>query len=288
MSTRVGDAAVVYICRVREVVKWECSCLTNWVNPTRLFVLGALARHGPMYGHQIRRDARVDRTELWSEVRPGSLYGALHRMAAEGLIEAVRTEQVGKAPARTVYAITGEGRKELRALRAEAFRQVSLRPDPVDLAVAMSSDLPAGELRGLVEDRHRALTTQREFFRHEQDRAWAEQTTADSLILQHAIGRLDAEIRWHEDLLLAIPMLSAVLARGDDPPEPPDRRSTPSGGKPPRPRGEDPPEPPDRRSTPSGGKPPRPRGEDPPEPPDRRFAPRAAQPGGATAPTTTR
>jgi hypothetical protein len=107
-----------------------------------------------------------------------------------------------------VYAITGEGRKELRALRAEAFRQVSLRPDPVDLAVAMSSDLPADELRGLVEDRHRALTTQREFFRHEQERAWAEQTTADSLILQHALGRLDAEIRWHEDLLLAIPMLS--------------------------------------------------------------------------------
>ena len=220
------------------------------MNPTRLFVLGALARHGPMYGHQIRRDARVDRTELWSEVRPGSLYGALHRMAAEGLIEAVRTEQVGNLPARTVYAITSEGRKELRALRAEAFRQVSLRPDPVDLAVAMSSDVPAEELRGLVEDRHRALTTQREFFRHEQDRAWAEQTTADSLILQHAIGRLDAEIRWHEELLLAIPMLSAVLARGDDPPEPPDRRSAPSGGTPPRHRGDDPPEPPDRGSAP--------------------------------------
>jgi DNA-binding PadR family transcriptional regulator len=201
-----------------------------------LFVLGALARHGAMYGHQIRRDARVDRTELWSEVRPGSLYGALHRMAAEGLIETVRTEQVGNLPARTVYAITSEGRKELRALRAEAFRQVSLRPDPVDLAVAMSSDLPADELRGLVEDRHRALTTQREFFRHEQDRAWAEQTTADSLILQHAIGRLDAEIRWHEDLLLAIPMLSAVPAREDDPPEPPDRRSAPKPAQPAGPR----------------------------------------------------
>ena len=87
------------------------------MNPTRLFVLGALARHGPMYGHQIRRGARVDRAELWSDVRPGSLYGALHRMAAEGLIEAVRTEQVGNLPARTVYAITSEGRRELLALR---------------------------------------------------------------------------------------------------------------------------------------------------------------------------
>ena len=58
-----------------------------------------------------------------------------------------------------------------------------------------------------------------------------------------------------------------VLVRGDDPPEPPDRRSAPSGGTPPRPRGDDPPEPPDRRSAPSGGTPPRPRGDDPRQPP---------------------
>ena len=72
-------------------------------------MLGALARNGPMYGHQIRRDARMDRADLWSDVRPGSLYGALHRLAAEGLIEPVRTEQPGHRPARTVYAITAEG-----------------------------------------------------------------------------------------------------------------------------------------------------------------------------------
>ena len=184
------------------------------MNSTRLFVLGALARRGPMYGHQIRRGARVDRAELWSDVRPGSLYGALHRMAAEGLIEAVRTEQVGNLPARTVYAITGEGRRELLALRAEAFRQVGLRPDPVDLAVAMSGDLPEEELRGMVEDRHRALTAQLQFFRHERERTWAEQTVADSLILQHAIDRLDAEIRWHDRVLDAIPKLAGAAAAG--------------------------------------------------------------------------
>ena len=186
--------------------------MTSHVNPTRLFVLGALARHGPMYGHQIRRGARVDRTELWSEVRPGSLYGALHRMAAEGLIEAVRTEQVGNLPARTVYAITNEGRRELLALRAEAFRHVGLRPDPVDLAVAMSGELPEEEVRGLVEDRQRALAAQLQFFRHERERAWAGQTVADSLILRHAIGRLEAEIRWHGELLDAIPKLAEPAA----------------------------------------------------------------------------
>ncbi len=60
--------------------------------------------------------------------------------------------------------------------------------------------------------------------------------------------------------------LLTLLARGDDPPEPPGRRSAPSGGRPPRARGDDPPEPPGRRSAPSGGRPPRARGDDSPEP----------------------
>ena len=181
--------------------------MTNGINPTRLFVLGALLRHGPMYGHQIRRDARVDRTELWSEVRPGSLYGALHRMSDEGLIVPVRSEKEGNLPTRTVYAITDDGKRELVALRSEAFRQVGLRPDPVDLALAMSDGLSEDELRGLVDDRRRTLLAQFEFFRHEQERSWADKSCADRLILDHLTGRLEAEISWHDEVLAAVAKL---------------------------------------------------------------------------------
>src|SRR5262249_58317803 len=122
------------------LLKFEHSCCTSAMNPTRLFVLGALAKHGPMYGHQLRRDARLDRTETWSEVRPGSLYNALHRMAADGLIEPLRTEQQGQLPARTGYGITAEGQRELRALRAGAPREGRLQPARVDLGLAMRVD----------------------------------------------------------------------------------------------------------------------------------------------------
>jgi DNA-binding PadR family transcriptional regulator len=171
------------------------------MNPTRLFVLGALARHGPMYGHQIRRDARMDRTDLWSDVRPGSLYSALHRLAAEGLIEPVRTEQCGNLPARTVYAITAEGQRELRALRAEALQEVGLRPDPVDLALVMSADLDADVLRGYVEDRIRALSAQAACYAHHGERSWPDQTVADDLVVAHARLRIEAELAWHQMLL---------------------------------------------------------------------------------------
>ena len=162
------------------------------MNPTRLFVLGALASHGPMYGHQIRRDARTDRADLWSDVRPGSLYSALHRLAAEGLIEPVRTEQSGNLPSRTVYAITAEGQRELRALRAEALEDIGLRPDPVDLALVMSGDLDADVLRGYIENRIKMLDSQAARHAHH---------AADDLVAEHTRLRVAAELAWHQLVL---------------------------------------------------------------------------------------
>jgi DNA-binding PadR family transcriptional regulator len=179
------------------------------MNPTRLFVLGALARQGPMYGHQIRRHARMDRADLWSDVRPGSLYGALHRLAAEGLIEPVRREQSGNLPARTVYAITAEGQQELRTLRAEALSEVRLRPDPVDLALVMSADLDEDVLRGYIEDRIRALDSQLASYAHQGERGWPDQTVADDLVVEHARLRMEAELAWHRMVLDRVGKLTA-------------------------------------------------------------------------------
>ncbi|HEV8221239.1 MAG TPA: PadR family transcriptional regulator [Streptosporangiaceae bacterium] len=187
------------------------------MNPTRLFVLGALARRGPMYGHQLRRGARLDRAELWSEVRPGSLYGALHRLAAEGLIEPVAVEQDGNLPARTVYAITAEGRRELRALRAEAFAATGLRPDPVDLALVMSGDLDEEILRGHLADRITALSAQAAAIARHGDRAWPDQTVADDLVAEHARLRLEAELAWHELVLDRLGKLTASSEHRTEP-----------------------------------------------------------------------
>jgi DNA-binding PadR family transcriptional regulator len=179
------------------------------MNPTRLFVLGALAKHGPMYGHQLRRDARIDRTRLWSDVQPGSLYGALHRLAAEGLIEALRTERDGQLPARTVYGITPEGQREFRVLRAEAFQAVRVQPDPVDLALAMSAELTTDTLRGYLDDRLRALSAQATQLERQRERDWPDHTAADDLVVEHARLRIQAELDWHRLVLDQVGELAA-------------------------------------------------------------------------------
>src|SRR5215469_7965229 len=179
------------------------------MSPTRLFILATLAKHGPMHGYQLRRDARIDRTGMWSQVQPGSLYGALHRLAAEGLIEPLRTEQDGQLPARTVYGITAAGRRELRVLQVEALQEIKLPPDPVDLALAMSLDQPDEDIRSWIGDRVRALTARASRLEYQRDRAWLDQTPADDLIIEHALMRVRAELDWHQ---LVLDKLSAPTA----------------------------------------------------------------------------
>jgi len=158
-----------------------------------------------MYGHQIRRTAQTDRTELWTDIKQGSLYSALHRMAAEGVIEVVRTENEGGLPARTVYAITPAGREELTALRDEALRQTKLRPDPVDLALQNAQDMSAHELRVVLENRRAAVAADLAAWRHLRETAEPHMTGIESLGFSHTLLRLEAELAWHEECLKMLP-----------------------------------------------------------------------------------
>jgi DNA-binding PadR family transcriptional regulator len=183
------------------------------MNSTRLFILGALARGGDMYGHQIRRAAQVDRTELWTDVKQGSLYGALHRMAAEGVIDVVRTEQEGNMPARTVYAITQAGREELVAIRDQALRQTGLRPDPVDLALQNTQDMSEDELRSVLENRRAAIAAELASWKRLRETTAPHVTAIELMGFSHALLRLEAELAWHEQSLKLLP---AVFTSRDD------------------------------------------------------------------------
>ncbi|MGR6918848.1 PadR family transcriptional regulator [[Actinomadura] parvosata] len=185
------------------------------MSDARMFVLGALLR-GPMHGHQIRRQAQLDRTELWTDIKVGSLYGALHRLVAEGAIEVVRTEQ-GAGPARTVYALTQAGREEFIALRDRALREVRLRPDPVDLALHYADDLTEQDLRALIGARRDALVARLTAWLHQREQAEPYLRGLEPMTFDHTTARLRAEIAWHESLLEQLPGLLAADGRARPP-----------------------------------------------------------------------
>lgn len=180
----------------------------------RLFILGILSAGGPLHGHQIRHQAHVDRTELWSDVKPGSLYGALKRLAAEGLIREVRTERHGNRPERTVYEITDEGQRALASLRDEALHRIVGVTDPFDLALVQSRDVTEEHLGRIVADRLAVLRAQESSLCHRAERADPYLNEAERMIFQHLVERVTAEVRWHEELLARMPKIAADFRAG--------------------------------------------------------------------------
>jgi len=171
------------------------------MKPVRLFILGALATGGSMHGYQIRQNALRDQTEWWTDVKPGSLYNALHRMAREGLVEVERTETPDNSPQRTIYRITTAGRNALMAQRDEALQCVVIATDPLDLALRYVSDLPTDTLLAIVTARHTALLERLSL--HEKAYASAQPYLEglEPITFRHVLNRLRTEVQWHEQLL---------------------------------------------------------------------------------------
>jgi len=176
----------------------------------RLLVLGTLARFGPMHGHQLKRSIQTINVEAWSDVRAGSLYHALHQLAAEGLIELVQTERPGRQPARTVYRITADGEAELEVLRDRALGEVRASADPFDVALWVAAGLDAARLGDVVRRRLDTLRRQLADLSDERRSLLANNTIppVGAILMAHGEARLDAEVRWHETLLEALPSLA--------------------------------------------------------------------------------
>lgn len=175
----------------------------------RLFILASFADHGEMYGHQVRLQAEQEYVHLWTDISVGSVYGAIRRLAAEGLLDEVRSERQGNLPARQVYAITPAGRAALAELRARGLRDVWFKPDPFDLALTRTTRDTVGDLPEVLQARLSAV--QSLLARTETANANARQhvTLSESWALSHAEHRLRAEIGWLELLQAAAPQIIA-------------------------------------------------------------------------------
>ena len=188
--------------------------MTNHVSSIRLFILGTLAATGPLHGHQIRQQAQTDRTETWTDIQVGSVYGALKRLANEDLIREARTEKIGNRPERTVYEITSEGRRSLAAIHDAALRELDRHHDPFDLALTQSRSIPAEHLEQIVENRIGGLRVQLAQQRHAAETADPHVNEAERMVIRHLIERTEAEIRWHTELAARLPKIAADFRDG--------------------------------------------------------------------------
>jgi DNA-binding PadR family transcriptional regulator len=165
-------------------------------------VLGTLAQHGPRHGHEIRRIAEVTNVGEWGGVSVGALYRELRTMEGEGLVEAIRTEQVGRRPARTVYAVTGEGLLELGMLREQAIRNIHWWPDPLGVALSFASaGTDREELASWLRSRRETLALTAARLAEDRERMVAKGwlNPFQATVMYRGQLHAESEVRWHDE-----------------------------------------------------------------------------------------
>lgn len=130
------------------------------MSSTRLLVLGLL-HEGPRHGYEITQLVSAGALEEWTRVKPGSIYHALTKLEAEGLVQTHAEERTGDR-LRRVYAITPKGRDALRDHLRDALSQPphSVRSD-FAIALRWHELLDAAEVRDLIAAAARAVRERR-------------------------------------------------------------------------------------------------------------------------------
>lgn len=175
------------------------------MNLTRLVCLGLLAERGARHGHQLRRDVETFKADEWAGVGAGSLHRELRQLAAEGLIEAVRTEQVGRWPTRTIYQITAEGRRELMVLCEHAIGQVQQEPDAMAAGLIFAGSQDRSMVGGLLARHRHAVEEELARLAGERERGMRDGYLRPSVSPLQAAAfrrselRMEAELAWHRE-----------------------------------------------------------------------------------------
>ena len=172
------------------------------MNLTRLMILGLLARNGPRHGYQIRYDAEVTDVGRWGGVSVGALYRELRQMETETLLEAVRTEQIGHRPVRTVYRITPAGLATLRLLREQALTDLYLSPDAVGVALLFGGIDAAGDVLAFLRARKETIERENAATSAERERLEATGILAplDRAVFRRQEFLRAAELQWFDEV----------------------------------------------------------------------------------------
>lgn len=170
------------------------------VSATRLLILGLVRWTQPVHGYDIRRELLSWHADQWANVAPGSIYHALRKLADEGRLRAVGTEQVGGRPARTRYEMTDKGEQEFQDLVREYWWELKPPIDPFLAAMAMLPALPRREAVAALRNRARMLRGYAESLQAGIDGGWLDQGRPPHVveIFRLWIGRAQADVAWCE------------------------------------------------------------------------------------------
>lgn len=105
------------------------------MSATKLLVLGIVHLSGGAHGYQVRSELRSWGAETWAKMNPGSVYHALKKAAADGLLTE-QAEPGNSGPERVLYRVTARGRDEMVEMVRDGLRRTH-DADMLNAAIAM-------------------------------------------------------------------------------------------------------------------------------------------------------
>ncbi|MCZ4077542.1 PadR family transcriptional regulator [Rhodococcus sp. 1163] len=166
-----------------------------------LAILGLLLE-APMHGYELRKRL----TGLLGAFRAfsyGSLYPALRRLQADGLIaEDAGPDTLVKRRARRVYELTPQGKKRFAELVADTGPQ-NYTDDGFGVHLAFFSRTPAEARVRILEGRRRQVEERREGLRDAVGRANGTLDRYTSQLHQLGLESSDREVRWLNEVIAA-------------------------------------------------------------------------------------
>ena len=170
------------------------------VTVTRLMILGLVQMAQPVHGYDVKRELASWQADDWANIAPGSIYHALRKLAEDGLLEEVATEQVGSRPARTTYRITAKGDLEFQELLRRYWWELTTPVDPFMAGFSFLPVLPRGEVVAALRNRARLLRAAADQHRFALASDFMRQTKPNHVgwMFELVIARIEAEVAWCE------------------------------------------------------------------------------------------
>lgn len=190
------------------------------MSTTRLLILGVVRWLQPVHGYDVRRELLSWNADQWANVAPGSVYHALKKLAAEGLLAEVRTERQGSRPARTTYEITAKGEVDFQELLRKYWWEYHERTDPFQAALGFLPNLPRPEAVAALRNRARVLRGMADGLATSMASGWMDDVKPPHVqqMLKLHVARLRVEADWCDetaDLVAAGRLETGVHSLGE-------------------------------------------------------------------------
>ncbi|MEV7416014.1 PadR family transcriptional regulator [Streptomyces sp. NPDC089919] len=195
----------------------------------------ALLERGPRYGSQLRTEFESRTGATWP-LNVGQVYTTLARLERDGLVAPGGADEAGH----TLYAITDQGRTELRDWYERPVDRTSPPRDELAIKLAMAVGAPGVDIRAVIQaQRYATVRAMQDYTRLkaqalaaiESGRSQERDDLAWLLVVEQLIFQTEAEVRWldHSETRLVRIAAQSPADPGTAPGAAPARAAAPAG-----------------------------------------------------------